>query len=61
MEVIAGIVIHDDIGEVLAVGGGAARVRVNNGVAAGGHQQHLVVEDPAVGRVRTAVNVEDGG
>ena len=61
VEVIAGIIGGDDVGEALAVGGGAAGVGVVDDVAAGGHDEHFVIEDPAVSGVGAAVDVENHG
>ena len=57
--VVARIVILNDVAELLAIAGRAARVDVEHDVAFGGHPLKFMIEDPAVGRVRAAVNVED--
>src|SRR5208283_6199502 len=57
--VVARIVILNDISKILAVAGRTARVNVENYVTLRGHPLEFMVEDPTVGRVRTAVNIED--
>ena len=57
--VVARVVVLNDVAEVLAVVRAAARVRVEDDVAFGGHPLELVREGVAVGRVRAAVDLED--
>src|SRR5215469_4561805 len=57
--VVTGVVVLNDVTELLAITGRAARVDVENNVAFGGHPLKLMIEDPAVGRVWTTMNVED--
>ena len=57
--VVARIMILDDVAEILAVGGAAARIRIQHHVALGRHPLDFVIEGVAVGCVRAAVNVED--
>ena len=57
--VVAGIVELDDVPEILAVVRAAARVRVQDDVALGGHPLELVRERVAVGGMGTAVNLQD--
>ena len=51
--------VLDDVAEVLAVQRAAARVREQHDVALRRHPLELVRVDIAVGRVRTAVNLEN--
>src|SRR5207248_3075304 len=57
--VVTGVVILDDVAEILSVTGGASRIRVENYIALGCHPLKLVVKDPAVRSVGTSVNIED--
>jgi len=51
--------VLDHVGELLTVVGGAARVGIDDNVALGCHVLELVIEDPAVSRVRSAMDVEN--
>src|SRR5207253_3838704 len=57
--IIAGIMILNDVSELLAVGDAAARVRIKHDVAFGRHPLKFVLENPAVSRMRTAVDVQN--
>ena len=57
--VVARVAVLDDVAELLAVAGAAARVGIEHHVALGRHPLELVHEEVAVGRVRAAVDVED--
>ena len=57
--VVAGIVVLDDVAEVLTVRRAAARVGEEHDVALRGHPHELVRVGVAVCRVRAAVNLED--
>src|SRR5262249_51908014 len=57
--VVAGIAILNDVAKILSVASRAARVRIEHDVSLGGHPMKLVIEDPSVGGVRSAVNVEN--
>ena len=57
--IVPGIVILNDVAEILSVTGGASRIGVKNYIALGGHPLKLVVKDPAVRSVGTSVNIED--
>src|SRR6516165_11419195 len=57
--VVTGVVVLNDVSELLAITGRAARVDVENNIAFGGHPLKFMIEDPAVGSVWTAMNVED--
>src|SRR4029078_11576527 len=56
--VIAGVVVLDDVAEILSVSRAAARVRIDDYVTLCGHPLKLVIKDPAVRRMRSAVNVK---
>ena len=58
-EIVAGIMILDHVAELLAVTRAPARVRIKHDVTLRRHPLKLVVENESVGRVRTAVNVQD--
>src|SRR5207248_2768640 len=51
--IIAGIMILNDVSELLAVSDAAARVRIKHDVAFGRHPLKFVLENPAVSRMRT--------
>ena len=57
--VITGIMILNDVSELLAVGDAAAGIRIKHDVALGRHPLKFVLENPAVSRMRTAVDVQD--
>src|ERR1700741_1560173 len=57
--IVPGIVILNDIAEVLAVAGRTARVDVEDDVSFGGHPLKFVIKDPAVGSVWPAVDVQN--
>jgi hypothetical protein len=57
--VVARVVILNDIAELLAVAGRPARVDVEDDVTFGGHPLKFMIEDPSVGSVRTAMDVEN--
>ena len=57
--VIAGIVVLDDVAEILAVAGAAARIRIEHDIAFRRHPLKFVIEDITVGRVRPAVDVQN--
>src|SRR5437868_10689831 len=57
--VVAGIVVLDDVGEVLTIRRAAARIGVDDDVAFGRHPVELVGEGVAVGSVGSAVDLED--
>src|SRR5262249_52909936 len=58
-KIVPGIVILNNIAEVLTVRGTATRIGVKDHVALCGHPLKFVIEDPSVGGVRTTVDVED--
>ena len=51
--------VLDDIAELLAVGGAAARIGIEHDVALGGHPLKFMVEGVTVGGMRAAVDIED--
>ena len=53
--------ILNDVAEILAVAGRAARVDVEHDIAFGRHPLKFVIKDPAVGSMRPAVNVQNQG
>src|SRR5206468_3608051 len=53
--VITGIMILNDVSELLTVGDAAAGIRIKHDVALGRHPLKFVLENPAVGRMGTAV------
>src|ERR1700733_14018219 len=57
--VVARVAILNDITELLAIAGRAAWVDVEDDIAFGGHPLKLMIEDPAIGRVRAPVDVEN--
>src|SRR5882762_5109825 len=57
--VVARIVVLNDVAEILPVAGRAARVNVKHDVALGRHPLKFVIEDPAIGGMWSAVDVED--
>ena len=57
--VVAGIVVLDDVAEILAIARAAARVRIKHDVTLRRHPLKLVIEDVTVSRVRAAVDVQD--
>src|SRR6266404_5067245 len=57
--VIARIVVLNDVAEILSIAGRTARVDVKHHVALGRHPLKFVIEDPAIGCVWSAVDVED--
>ena len=56
-EVVAGIVILNDVAEILTVRRAAARIRIQNDVTLRRHPLKFMNENVAVGNVRAAVNV----
>src|SRR5260370_41377490 len=58
-KIVAGILGVDEVAELLAVAGGAARIGVEHDEAAGGLDLHLMLEADAVHGVRAAVNFEN--
>src|ERR1700694_996474 len=57
--VVARIVVLNDVAEILSVAGRAAWVDVKHHVALGRHPLKFVIEDPAIGGMWSAVDVED--
>src|SRR5580658_10834680 len=57
--VVARVVILNDIAELLTIAGRAARVGVEDDITFGSHPLKFIIEDPSVGRVRAAVDVEN--
>src|ERR1700675_587071 len=57
--VVTRIVVLNDVAEILSVAGRAARVDVKYHVALSRHPLKFVIEDPAIGRVWPAVDVEN--
>ncbi len=57
--VVARIVVLNDVAKILTVAGRTARVEVEDDVTFGGHPLKFMIEHPAVGSVRAAVDVEN--
>src|SRR2546423_15566172 len=57
--VVAGIVVLDDVGEILTVGSAAARIYVDDNVTLGCHPIELVGEGVPVCSVRSAVDLQN--
>src|SRR5205823_1867356 len=57
--VVAGIVILNDVAELLAIRRAATRIWIEHDVTLRGHPLKFMIEDVAVGCVRSAVNVEN--
>src|SRR5262249_23051086 len=57
--VIAGIVVLNDVSEVLTVSSTPTRVRIEHHVAFGGHPLKLVIKNESIGGVRAAMNIEN--
>ena len=51
--------ILNDVAKVLAIGRAAARIRIQHDVTLRGHPLKLMIEDKAIGRVRTAMDVQN--
>src|SRR5262249_38054649 len=58
-EIVAWILVLDDVSELLAVAGTATRIRIEHDVSFRRHPLEFVLEDVAVGRMRSAVNIEN--
>src|SRR5215467_9105623 len=59
--VVAGIVILNDVAEVLAIAGRSSRVEVEDNVPLRRHPLKFMIKDPAVGRVGSPVNIKNEG
>ena len=59
MKVIVGIVVFDNIRKLLPITRRSARVGIHHHIPPRRHPQHLVIEDPSIRRMRTAMDVED--
>ena len=57
--IVARIMVLNDVAEFLAVGRAAARIRIEHHVTLRRHPLKLMLENVAVGRVRSAMNVRE--
>src|SRR5690349_11193330 len=58
-EVITRIVVLNNVAELLAIRGAAARVRIQHHISLCGHPLEFMIEDVAIGGMRSAVNIQD--
>src|SRR5438105_3350498 len=58
-EIVARIVVLNNVAKLLAIGGAAARVGIKHNVSLGGHPLEFMIKDITVSSMRAAVDIQN--